>query len=319
MIHNDLRLSDEAATWFARLRRGDLSEEDIREFEAWKHRSHAHERAWAEVCALWNDPAIAAAAQIVAGSVLPTRGADRPFLSRRRILTVAVVSLAAAIAVLLTARDFLLHLQADDWTAIGEQRSLQLPDGSAVTLNTRTAITTEFVGPTRRIRLLSGEAMFVVSPDARKPFLVESHNVVAQALGTAFLVKEQGDGLQVAVIEGSVDVRLRSDVLTHVELSAGQQVAITGDRLNVPTPVNPDLLTAWLRSRLVFDGAPLAQVVDELNRYHAGRIVLLGTDIRRIHVSGTYHLPDTSAILDTLAQTLPIHKIQLTHRLVFLY
>ncbi len=63
----------------------------------------------------------------------------------------------------------------------------------------------------------------------------------------------------------------------------------------------------------------LTQVVDELNRYHAGRIVVLGTDIRRILVSGTYHLSDTSAILDTLAQTLPIHKIQLTHRLVLLY
>jgi transmembrane sensor len=319
MIHNDLRLSDEAATWFARLGRGDLSEEDIREFEAWKRRSHAHERAWAEVCALWNDPAIAAAAQIVAGSVLPTRGADRPFLSRRRIVTVAVVSLAAAIAFLLTARDFLLHLQADDWTAIGEQRSLQLPDGSAVTLNTRTAITTEFVGPTRRIRLLSGEAMFVVNPDAHKPFLVESHNVVAQALGTAFLVKEQGDGVQVAVIEGSVDVHLREAGASHVELNAGQQVAIARHHLGLPTAANPELLTAWLRRRLVFDSAPLTQVVDELNRYHLGRIVLLGTDIGRIQVSGTYHLPDTSAILDTLVQTLPIHKIQVTHRLVLLY
>jgi transmembrane sensor len=143
--------------------------------------------------------------------------------------------------------------------------------------------------------------------------------VVARALGTAFVVKEQGDGLQVAVIEGRVDVRVMGDAPSHVELRAGQQVAITDNQLSLPTLANPELLTAWLRSRLVFDGAPLTQVVDELNRYHAGRIVLLGTAARRIHVTGTYHLSDTSAILDTLAQTLPIHKIQLTHRLVVLY
>jgi transmembrane sensor len=319
MSNNDLLLSDEAAAWFARLGRGDLSEQDIREFETWKHRSPAHQRAWAEVCSLWNDPAIIAAAHIAVGSAHPTGGAVRFSRSRRRAMTAAAVGLLAAIACLvLVGPDFLLQLQADDWTAIGEQRSLQLPDGSAVTMNTKTAIATEFVGSTRRVRLLTGEAFFAVGPDPHKPFVVESRNVVARALGTAFLVKEQGDGLRIAVAEGTVDVRLRGDGPSHVQLRAGQQVEITADRLNLPTPANPELLTAWLRGRLIFDSAPLTQVIEELNRYHAGRIVLLSSNIRQLQVSGTYDLSDTSAILDTLAQTLPIHRMELTPRLVLL-
>lgn len=319
MSNNDLRLSDEAAGWFARLRRGDLSEEDLRDFESWRRRTPEHEQAWIEVTHLWSDPAIIAAAR-VAGSAFPTCGAARRSAAPRRGLMTAAVGLLGAIACLFLVRpDLVLQLQADDWTATGEQRSVQLPDGSGVTLNTRTAIATEFLGQTRRIKLLAGEAFFRVSPDPQKPFLVESHNMVARALGTAFLVKEEGDGLQVAVIEGSVDVHLRDAGSSHIELNGGQQVAIARDHLSPPTTANPEVLTAWLRGRLVFDSAPLSQVINELNRYHAGRIVLVGTDIRQIQVSGTYHLSDTSAIVDTLVQTLPIHRIQLTHRLVLLY
>ncbi len=318
MSNNDL-LSDEAAAWFARLGRGDLSEQDFKEFETWKHRSPAHQRAWAEVCCLWNDPAIIAAAHIAAGSVLAARGAAQLSMPRRRTVAAALGLLVAIACLLLVEHDFLLQLQADDWTAIGEQRSLQLPDGSAVTMNTKTAIAREFVGSTRRVRLLTGEAFFAVGSDTRKPFVVESRNVVARALGTAFLVKEKGDGLRIAVTEGTVDVGLRGDGTSHVQLRAGQQVEITADRLGLPAPANPELLTAWLRRRLVFDSAPLTQVVEELNRYHAGRIVLLGSNIRQLQVSGTYDLSDTSAILDTLTQTLPIRRMELTPRLVLLY
>lgn len=320
-MKSNLHLSDEAAAWFARMRRGNLSEHEIRELEAWKHQSREHERAWAEMCALWEDPAILAALHAVAPSSTRVCHATGSSLSRRPLfMTAMAAGLAVALLVIaLLGRDVLLQFQADYRTASGEQRRLQLQDGSEVTLNTKTAIATEFLGPTRRIKLLVGEAFFTVSPDPHKLFIVESRNVEARALGTAFLVKEQGDGLHIAVTEGRVDVRLRGNESSHVELRAGQQVTVTGDQLNPPALANPERLTAWLRSRLVFDSTPLTQVVDELNRYHAGRILVLGTDIRRIQVTGTYHLPDTSAILDTLAQTLPIHKVQLTHRLVLLY
>src|SRR5688500_7275339 len=92
--HNDdLRLSDDAAAWFARLGHSDLSEEDLREFEAWRCRSPAHERAWADMCALWNDPAIHAAARIAAGSVLRKRATVWRSVLGRRIMTGAVVGL----------------------------------------------------------------------------------------------------------------------------------------------------------------------------------------------------------------------------------
>lgn len=251
MKNRDLFLSDEAAAWLARLRRGHLSEHDLMEFEAWKGQSREHEEAWAEICALWDDPAIMTALHAVAPSPSRPRGATRLSLFRRPLIATAAAAAFAVVLIfiVLAGRDVLLQFQADYRTASGEQRRLQLQDGSAVTLNTKTAIATEFLGPTRRIKLLAGEAFFAVSADPHKPFLVESRNVMARALGTSFLVKEQGDGLQVAVIEGRVDVSLRGNESAHVELRAGQQVAIVGDRLSLPTPANPELLTAWLRRR----------------------------------------------------------------------
>src|SRR5262249_48912221 len=54
-------------------------------------------------------------------------------------------------------------------TAVGEQRAFDLPDGSIVHLNTQSRLRVHFSAGGRDIRLLSGEALFRVAPDASRP------------------------------------------------------------------------------------------------------------------------------------------------------
>ncbi|BCA56638.1 hypothetical protein W02_37780 [Nitrospira sp. KM1] len=74
-----------------------------------------------------------------------------------------------------------------------------------------------------------------------------------------------------------------------------------------------------MRGRLVFDNVSLEQVVTEIRRYHNGLIILWNPALANIRVSGSYNLSDTTAILTTLTQTLPIHLTRLTDRLVILF
>ena len=73
----------------------------------------------------------------------------------------------------------LLQLQADHVTSTAEQRSIELPDGSRVTLAPASAIAVSYVAAERRVDLLSGEAFFQVQPNADRPFRVTARTVQA--------------------------------------------------------------------------------------------------------------------------------------------
>src|SRR5690606_6030511 len=73
-------------------------------------------------------------------------------------------------------------------TYVGEQRLVQLEDGSQVRLNTNTRIQVSYSRQTRRIDLLQGEAYFDVSKDPQRPFEVIANHSIVRALGTEFNV-----------------------------------------------------------------------------------------------------------------------------------
>ena len=62
--------------------------------------------------------------------------------------------------------------QVEYRTAVGEQRTIGLPDESTVLLNTDTRLTIDFSGGGRIVRLDRGEAHFEVAHDPTRPFIV---------------------------------------------------------------------------------------------------------------------------------------------------
>src|SRR5690606_7984015 len=57
-------------------------------------------------------------------------------------------------------------------TAVGEQSTIELEDGSTITLNTNTAISVLYSTTERQINLERGEALFTVESDRTRPFRV---------------------------------------------------------------------------------------------------------------------------------------------------
>lgn len=223
-------------------------------------------------------------------------------------------------------------------TGIGEQRSITLADGSVVHLNARTEIRVEFHPREREVALLRGQALFDVAKDPDRPFLVRAGRTHIQVVGTQFDVNESHAGTFITVVKGRIAVfgpevsRMRAglteppiplhgedsaDLLkrlpVHVKpifLTATEQLTVTADRLKEKRHVDVADVTAWTERRFVFDDAPLAEVIDEFNRYNARPLVLTGPRTGDLRINAVFSSPNSSLLVRFLrAQSeLAVHE-----------
>lgn len=311
MVENKEVARQEAAEWYFRRDAGALSAEEDAQFQLW-FAVPAHRRAYEELAATW----------VALGTIprpktpLPARP---PVWRGRTGLAGAALAAAIVLALIIPQSGWLLLWQADAATAVGETREVTLADGSVVTLNTDSAIAIAYDTSERRIRLLRGEALFTVAKDAGRPFTVETQGGTAQALGTAFTVRDEDDGATVAVVESRVAVRYPANATGTVTVSPGEAVSYAHGRLGPVESVDIDELTAWRRGKLIFVDRPLGEVIDELNRYHRGRLQIIDPAIRSHRVSGVFSTGDPLAVVDALEASLGLHSTRLTRYLVLLH
>jgi transmembrane sensor len=312
----DLRLRKEAVAWVIRLQNSRITQEERRAFEAWQAQSPRHILIYRTVSRVWDSPELTAAASAVAGAG-PSRLKSKPTFSLRW----PVLAAACLVFVVLLADHFDISIrwQADYHTGAGERRTVELPDQSIATLNTQTALALSFDGTTRRIRLLKGEAFLNVQHDAQRPFLVESADNAVRAVGTAFVVRTDPGGDRITVLEGTVEVESKAKTGSSVAVTAGSQIQAEPRHLGRPQTIDVATASSWMRGRLVVQNVSFAQVLEELQRYHGGRIILMNRQVGYINVTGTYNVDDPVGALALLLQTVPLSAISLADRLVILF
>lgn len=206
-------------------------------------------------------------------------------------------------------------------TAVGEQRTVRLEDGSRLTLNADSSVTPDFTEAERRVQLDRGEALFEVAKDSRRPFvvIVDGHSVTA--LGTTFVVRRDARRVAVTLIEGRVavatlntplpDTRHASSVPPPEILTPGERIVL-GDHVpaRIDTP-RLDAVTAWRRGEVLLDNTSLAEAAAEMNRYDKTSIVLDSARARGVRLSGLYHAGDNAGFAGSVAQ---MHGLQLEQR-----
>lgn len=312
-IDRDEEIEEAAALWVAWLGEGPLNAGAQAELERWLAEDPRHRAAFVEAQAAWQVMTEVARAPGSLRDGSP-RAAARPAAGRVGRRWRALAALAASLLVLiggtiLWSADPLLALAADYRTAPGEQRQLTLSDGSIVDLGPASAIAVRFDDRERRIELLGGVAYVVAAPrqgDEQRPFLVEAGAGSARALGTQFAVRRGSRSVEVVVVEHNVAVAVdgRTGKAAEVVLSPGQSVRYSEAGLGSVQTANLDHVLAWRRNWLVFDRVPLAQVVEELNRYRGGRIVIGDSALSRRQVSGVFDMADRESALATIAREL---------------
>jgi len=293
-------LEDQAIAHWVRLTSGHASEAEHAAFAAWRGQSADHEAAAAVAERLWQALPQTQAAH--------TFQRPPPLRARRRPLRWAALAAGLAALAIGGLGDPLSVYFADHSTGVGERKRVILDDGSQVWLNSGTALSVDYSGARREISLLKGEALFEVSKDAARPFVVKASGGSVQAVGTRFDVELQPRRVRVGVTEGEVRVSSGGQA---VPLKVAQQLDFEqGLPPSAHTALTLSSASAWQRGKLIFNQQPLAQVLADIERYLPGTLVVAG-HLPETAVSGVFNLNDLSGMLTVLARTQPIKVYQL--------
>ncbi|PHV37162.1 FecR domain-containing protein [Janthinobacterium sp. BJB304] len=310
--HDDTAIGREAAAWWARLRADDFTQADADALRAWCARSPAHARAWRELRQVWQalDPALTrAAAAPPRANVLafPLRPGRRAFLGGALAAGVAVLALRPPLG----AWPSLQELGADYRTGTGEQRQLALSQQMTVQMNTQTRID---VRAPESIELLGGEAEILAS-GARQPVSVVAGAGRLLAQSARFNVRHTGDAVCVTCLAGAVEVVWQQRRQT---LDAGQQLVYDDGGAQAATTAPKGEASAWRTGALSFAGKPLSQVVDEINRYRPGRVLLRNPELGRRLVRMRFSIRQMDGALAMIRDLTGVEMISLPGGIVLL-
>ena len=340
----DSPLQDQAEAWVVRLNSDQVSEQDMQQFALWLAEGDGHRQCFDQVFADWQKLAVVKELPFdidaIMAACLDTKSLDKKSSDtncsdttrtdipttqssessntvttlpqrRRRWSSLMAVAASLLLAAVLIPQWMAVDVSYRDYqSGIGEQRTLELDDGSVVRLNTNTRLTVAYSDKQRQITLNRGEAFFEVATDRERPFTVNGCGTEARALGTAFNVRCELQRGAVTVTEGTVQVTdLRSSPgqkqdRQHI-LTSGQQLALaeTGS-LAMPVYVKDDSATSWRNGELVFNGITLREVVNEISRYTPRKILIASPALAATRVTGRFEIQDAEALLLALQDNL---------------
>jgi transmembrane sensor len=294
------RILDEAIAWQLNLGAGD----DDGQQQAFAHWHAAHPdnaRAWAQLGGI--DQQLHGASTGPARRALQrSEGEVRRRLRRLGGTTLGLLLMLGLALGLLQQRP-LSDWLADEVTASGEQRDVELPDHTRIRLNSRSALDVAFDARERRVILRSGEVLVETAHGDQRPFIVQTADGDLRALGTRFLVRREKDGTRLIVLKSAVAAHPARGDEERI-IGEGQQVLMRNAWLGAsqPAPVAAD---AWSRGMLVVEEMPLGQLLEQLGEYRRGH---LGLDPRleNLRITGSFPLNDSDLALAALPPSLPV-------------
>ena len=348
MMHNDtptdaapgrhLDIERAAAEWLARRDGGGgdsdrWSATDEAALEAWLTTDTAHRVAFLRLQSAWAESGRlqALGAGLQAGGPPPrghwhaaalTRNAveSREMRRRRYVRTpwfsqLRIAGAAAAVVFVLAggwAWQVAHHVDVASYrTAVGEVLTQPLLDGSRVTLASNSDIDVRLSRGERHIDLVRGEAIFAVSKDASRPFVVASKNRLVIAVGTRFSVRRDDIGLRVVVTEGTVrleSARAGDSARPSALLPAGSVALVHGDEVLVRSlPLaDAERMLGWRDGLLAFRDTPLAEAAAEFNRYNTRQIVIDDDQAGALRVGGSFRWDNADGFVHLVEQGFPV-------------
>ncbi len=354
-------IEEEAAAWLIKLDSDSApSSEELASLREWLERSPVHREQLGSLADFWGKMNVLT--ELAAPLGHPGGRANRSFVESLRhaipqsagagfVTAVIVIGIGVAATFWLRPDPFLSSngLYA---TAVGQQQSTTLADGSVVLLNTNSQIKVDYNNEYRNIHLLQGEAHFTVAKSVAQPFRVYAGNGRVQAVGTAFSVYLKDNSINVTVTEGKVELasvnrpstnRLAQQgtppgtvqssgsnaifdsglIETLGTIKAGESATIqsfvdldTVSTINAIETVGAREMTkrlSWREGVLTFAGDPLEFVVDEISRYTTVSIEITDPVVRATRIGGRFPIGETDAMFDALEANFGLRVTRLSH------
>ncbi len=352
-------IEEEAGAWLVKLDGDNApSADELASLREWLERSPVHREQLGSLAELWDEM------NVLTELAVPLGHADghsnRSFIEslRHAIPRLGQASIVMAVIAIGVATAFWLRpdplLSSNDFyaTAVGQQLSVTLADGSVVLLNTNSQINVNYNNEYRSIRLLQGEVHFTVAKGAARPFRVYAGNGRVQAVGTAFSVYIKDNSINVTVTEGKVELASVNRPSTNrlaqqgtppgtVKSSGSNAIVDSGfvetlgtikagecatfqefldadivSTINAIETVEAQEMAkrlSWREGMLTFAGDPLEVVVDEISRYTTVSIEITDPVVRATRIGGRFPIGETDAMFDALEANFGLRVTRLSY------
>lgn len=240
--------------------------------------------------------------------------------SRARLLGPALAGAAVICGVLMATAYFLRD--GELVTGPGEQRTVELGDGTHIALNANTRVLMQYDDRVRKVTLVAGEALFDVAKHQSRPFVVAAGDRKVIAVGTSFVIRREapaGTAFAVTLLEGRVAVEPISwpDTLPSrgarglTLLNPGERLRFEGESAGTVDSPSIDKVTAWERGELIFDDTSLSQAAAEFNRYGSTRITIDSSTAGSLRTGGVFRIGEPSSFALAMAKA---YHLRIIHR-----
>jgi transmembrane sensor len=302
----DARLNrlEQASEWLLRMDNPARTEEDVNEWLRWCDEDSENLAAFEAFQRDWRDlDALKVSADAEESRV------------RRRVpmVPVAVAACLALVAlvVILLPHERELSIPRQQVAATQTNRAATLPDGSRVILSAQTSINVDFNGSKRNLELSAGEAYFKVKHDRQHPFIVHAGDISVTAVGTAFDVRREPDGVTVTVEEGTVEIAgnvfAKKGLPTTWRAEAGYRLTYSSQgRTAMIASVDTSNALAWRSGELAYVWEPLGAVIEDLNRYSEHKVIIQDPAIAELRFTGTVFTASLTDWVKAVEQAYPI-------------
>ena len=226
----------------------------------------------------------------------------------RQVMRIAAIILIIVIPSFFIFRNLIRPEQKQLNASLSIQEG-KLPDGTSVTLNKGTILEypSSFKKNKRDVKL-NGEAWFEVRHDDTKPFIITSHNVRVEVLGTSFYVNTNAanNTMEVILNSGSVAIYFDDHKENRLFLSPGEKAEIIPGQEKMEKDINTDPnYRAWMTQRFIYSNTPLVAIIADLNKvYHAN--LRITPAISYCLVTATFDHQSVESILHVIQATLDL-------------
>jgi transmembrane sensor len=334
----DARLNrlEQASEWLLRMDNPARTEEDVNEWLRWCDEDSENlvafetfQRDWRDLDALKvgadanesalapsgvNDDLILSESQKKALLEQETHRLSISRVRRRKLmvpLAVAACLALVALAVFLLPHERGPSISHQQVAATQTNRAATLPDGSRVILSAQTSINVDFNGSKRNLELSAGEAYFKVKHDRQHPFIVHAGDISVTAVGTAFDVRREPDGVTVTVEEGTVEIAgnvfAKKGLPTTWRAEAGYRLTYSSQgRTAMIASVDTSSALEWRSGELAYVWEPLGAVVEDLNRYSEHKVIIKDPAIAELRFTGTVFTASLADWVKAVEQAYPV-------------
>lgn len=239
----------------------------------------------------------------------------RPARSNRRVwLWTAAAAAALAVFGLVsyqayqvrTYRNLLANEEVTVKAPAGSKSYAELPDGSKVWLNAGSSLTYSYdVNKKERTVDLSGEGFFEVYHDEKTPFTVSSSSLNVRVLGTKFNFRDYPEDLLAEVTLTQGKIALSNQAGEELIMSPDESVTFDKETGTMTRGRSGYQVNEWVSGNLVFDEAPLLEIVRRLERAYSVKINISSPELFGLRFYGAFNSSrqDISEVLQSLSAT----------------